>query len=177
MVFSPVANVVSLLKLLNGPFLVYVAFRMVFQASYYYGSLTPLTVFNQSKVPRFSKKYHGQAGHPNSLVPASVLVTFLLLWRVTCKSRHLIYGSWFHRVRVCQSDTILVLRALIWSTSMTQRKGMLAQRPGLWNLETPPQQHSSYKATPLNVTKHFTNWGPGIQMWSDGGPFSLRPPH
>lgn len=61
MVFSPAANVVSLLKLLNGPFLVYVAFRMVFQAS-----LTPLTVFNQSKVPRFSKKYHGQAGHPNT---------------------------------------------------------------------------------------------------------------
>lgn len=50
MVFSPVANVVSLLKLLNGPFLVYVAFRMVFQASYYSGSLTPLTVFQSPKV-------------------------------------------------------------------------------------------------------------------------------
>lgn len=77
MVFNPVANVVSLLKLLNG---LYIAFRMVFQASYYYGSLTPLTVFNQSKVPKFSKKYHGQACHSqHSLVPASVLVTFLLL--------------------------------------------------------------------------------------------------
>lgn len=61
MVFIPVANVVSLLKLLDGP---YVAFRMVFQASYYYGSLTPLTVFNQFKVPKFFKKYHGQACHP-----------------------------------------------------------------------------------------------------------------